>query len=99
MFFEPAEEARKFLIALNSYAAMRKVNVSWREMLNAVSDISSVTSIAMGVGFIYVSSCLYMTSLPPTLTALSPTPITISLMRYRWTIAGFRLSVQRDAPE
>ncbi|MEM2696164.1 MAG: PIN domain-containing protein, partial [Thermoproteota archaeon] len=33
------EEARKFLIALNSYAAMRKVSVSWREMLDAVSDM------------------------------------------------------------
>ena len=33
------EEARKFLIALNSYAVMRKVSVSWREMLDAVSDM------------------------------------------------------------
>ncbi|MEM2305407.1 MAG: type II toxin-antitoxin system VapC family toxin [Candidatus Methanomethylicia archaeon] len=33
------KEVKKFLIALNSYVAMRKVETSWREMLDAASDM------------------------------------------------------------
>jgi len=32
-------EVGKFLTALNSYTAMRKVEISWREMLDALSDM------------------------------------------------------------
>ncbi len=33
------DEVGKFLTALNSYTTMMKVEVSWREMLNALSDM------------------------------------------------------------
>ncbi|MEM1582641.1 MAG: type II toxin-antitoxin system VapC family toxin [Candidatus Bathyarchaeia archaeon] len=33
------EEVKKFLIALNSYPAMKKVGASWMEMLDAISDM------------------------------------------------------------
>lgn len=32
-------EVKKFLIALNSYATMKKVGISWTEMLDAISDM------------------------------------------------------------
>ncbi|MEM0373661.1 MAG: type II toxin-antitoxin system VapC family toxin [Sulfolobales archaeon] len=33
------KEVEKFLVALNSYAMMRKVEASWRDMLDAASDM------------------------------------------------------------
>ena len=33
------KEVKKFLIAINSYIAMKKVRVSWKEMVDAISDM------------------------------------------------------------
>ena len=33
------KEVKKFLIAINSYIAMKKVGVSWKEIVDAISDM------------------------------------------------------------
>ncbi len=80
-----------------------KFSVFCTRSTTSFSGISSVTSMAIAVGFLYVNSWRYMTSLPPIFLAFSPTPTVTSLtagfsrsfrIAYCFAFSGFSSGLQ-----